>query len=198
VPLPAIALTFLTPSEKSPDSEPLEVAATILGQGDSSRLYKSLIYEQQVAQSADAITDLREDAGVFYFNVVLASEKKPEDVERSLLAEIKKMQDLLVSAAELNKAKNQLVTNELRQRETSNGRALALGEAAVLLGNPNRVNTDLAKLQAVTAADVQRVMKKYFTANNRLVIYYLPEPAKTARLSSVSDRNSSFARKGGR
>jgi zinc protease len=49
----------------------------------------------------------------------------------------------------------------------------------VLLGDPNRVNTDLAKLQAVTAADVQRVMKKYFTDANRLVIYYLPESAKT-------------------
>ena len=179
VPLPAIALTYLAPSEKSPDSEPLQVAATILGQGDASRLYKSLIYEQQVAQSADAITDFREDAGVFYFNIVLASEKKPEDVERALLAEIKKIQDTPVSAAELNRAKNQLVTNVLRQRETSNGKALALGESAVLLGDPNRVNTDLAKLQAVTAADVQRVMKKYFTATNRLVIYYLPEAAKT-------------------
>ena len=180
VPLPAIALTYLAPSEKSPDSEPLKVAATILGQGDASRLYKSLIYEQQVAQSADAITDFREDAGVFYFNIVLASEKKPEDVERALLAEIKKIQDTPVSAAELNRAKNQLVTNELRQRETSNGKALALGESAVLLGDPNRVNTDLAKLQAVSAADVQRVMKKYFTATNRLVIYYLPEAAKTS------------------
>jgi len=179
VPLPAIALTYLAPSEKSPDSEPLKVAATILGQGDASRLYKSLIYEQQVAQSADAITDFREDAGVFYFNIVLASEKKPEDVERALLAEIKKIQDTPVSAAELNRAKNQLVTTELRQRETSNGKALALGESAVLLGDPNRVNTDLAKLQAVSAADVQRVMKKYFTATNRLVIYYLPEAAKT-------------------
>jgi zinc protease len=179
VPLPAIALTYLTPSEKSPDAAPLQVAATILSQGESSRLYRSLIYEQQVAQDANAIADLREDASVFYFNVVLASGKKPEDVERALLAEIKKVQDAPVSAAELDKAKNQLVTDELRQRETSNGKALALGSAAVLLGDPNRVNTDLAKLQAVTAADVQRVMKKYFTANNRLVIYYLPETAKS-------------------
>lgn len=180
VPLPAIAITYLTPSEKSSDAEALEVAATILGEGDSSRLYKSLIYDQQVAQSADAITDLREDAGVVYFNVVLASEKKPEDVERALLSEIKKIQDAPVTVAELNKAKNQLVTNELRQRETSNGKALALGQSAVLLGDPNRVNTDLARLQAVTAADVQRVMKKYFSANNRLVIYYLPEAVKTS------------------
>lgn len=186
VPLPAIALTYLTPSDKSPDAEPLQVAATILGEGDSSRLYKSLIYEQQVAQSADAITDLREDAGVFYFNLVLASEKKPEDVERALLAEVKKMQDAPVSLAELNKAKNQLVTNELRERETSNGTALGLGECAVLLGDPNRINTDLARLQAVTAADVQRVMKKYFNANNRLVIYYLPETPKAT--SANTDR----------
>ncbi len=61
VPLPAIALTYLIPSEKSPDSEALQVAATILSQGESSRLYRSLIYEQQVAQSADAAADLRED-----------------------------------------------------------------------------------------------------------------------------------------
>jgi zinc protease len=194
VPLPAIALTYLTPSEKSPDAEPLQVAATILAQGESSRLYKSLIYEQQVAQSADATPDLREDASVFYFNVVLASGKKPGDVERALLAEIKKVQEAPVSAAELDKAKNQLVTNELRQRETSNGKALALGSSAVLLGDPNRVNTDLAKLQAVTAADVQRVMKKYFTAANRLVIYYLPEAAKTDKTSSTSDQGNHWPR----
>ncbi len=185
IPLPAIALTYLTPSEKSADAEPLQVAATILSQGESSRLYKSLIYEQQVAQSADATADLREDASIFYFAVVLSSGKKPDDVERALLAEIKKVQDTPVSMAELDKAKNQLVTNELRQRETSNGKALALGSAAVLLGDPNRVNTDLAKLQAVTAADVQRVMKKYFTSNNRLVIHYLPESAKPPATGSM-------------
>lgn len=178
VPLPAIALTYLTPSQKNPDAEPLQVAATILAQGESSRLYKSLIYDQQLAQSADATPDLREDASVFYFNVVLASGKQPEDGERALLAELKKMQDAPVSAAELDKAKNQLVTNELRQRETSNGKALALGQSAVLLGDSKRVNTDLARLEAVSAADVQRVMKKYFTAANRLVIYYLPEGTK--------------------
>jgi zinc protease len=197
VPLPAIALSYLAPSEKNPDAEPLQVAATILSQGESSRLYKSLIYQQQVAQSADATTDLREDVSIFYFSAVLATGKKPEDVERSLLAEIKKMQDAPVSAAELNKAKNQLVTNELQQRETSNGKALALGSAAVLLGDANRVNTDLAKLQAVTAADVQRVMAKYFTSNNRLVIYYLPESSKTGATSSNSHGDRPGSANGG-
>jgi zinc protease len=197
VPLPAMALTYLVPSEKHPDAEALQVAATILSQGESSRLYRALVYDQQVAQSAEASTDLREDAGVFYFNIVLSSGKKPEDVERSLLSEITKMQTAPVSTLELNKAKNQLVTNEIQTRETSNGKALALGEAAVMLGDPNRVNTDLARLQAVSAADVQRVMKKYFTVNNRLVIYYLPEettPPATGALPNGDTRKGGHGR----
>ena len=109
---------------------------------------------------------------------VLSEGKKVEDVEKAMLAEIKKLQDAPVSAAELDKAKNQIITNQLRQRETSNGKALALGEAAVLLGDATRVNTDLDRLQAVTAADIQRVMKKYFTDANRFVLYYLPEASK--------------------
>ena len=80
-----------------------------------------------------------------------------------------------MTAAELEKAKNQIVTSQLRQRETSLGKSQALGRAAVLLGDPNRVNTELNRLQAVTAADVQRVAKKYLTDDNRYVFYYLPE-----------------------
>jgi zinc protease len=81
----------------------------------------------------------------------------------------------------LEKAKNQLVTGQLRERETNNGKAQALGEAAVLLGDPNRINTDIERLQSVTAADVQRVMRQYFTDTNRVVIYYLPESARAAQ-----------------
>jgi zinc protease len=179
VPLPAIGVTYLVPPKASPDAEPLRVAEAILSAGESSRLYRSLVYEQQVAQSANAAANLLEDAGLFTFEVNVASGKKTEDAEKSLLVEIKKIQDAPVSKAELDKAINQIVTNQLRERETNVGKAFALGEAAVLLGDPNRVNTDLAKLQAVTAADVQGVMKKYFTDANRLVLYYLPETAKS-------------------
>ena len=65
----------------------------------------------------------------------------------------------------------------LRQQYLDNV-TLALGEAAVLIGDVARVNTDLERLQAVTAADIQRVMKKYFADTNRLVLYYLPEASK--------------------
>jgi len=185
VPLKGVGFTYLVPSEKSDDADALEMAAAILSRGRSSRLYQSLVYQQQIAINANANADLREDAGLFDLIAFVVNGKKPEDVETSLLAEIKKLQDAPVTAAELEKAKNQIVTSELRGRETNLGKSQTLGQAAVLLGDPNRVNTDLQRMQAVTAADVQRVAKKYFTDNNRYVFYYLPESerpkASTAR-----------------
>ena len=180
--LPAVGLTYLTPREADPDSDALRVVNAILSSGESSRLYHALVYTQQLAAEAEANAESREDASLFVLTAVLSEGKKPEDAEKSLLTEVKRLQDTPVSAAELEKAKNQIVTDQLRQRETSNGKALALGEAAVLLGDPARVNTDLARLQAVTATDVQRVMKKYFGDQNRMVLYYLPQTQKQAKL----------------
>jgi len=176
--LPAVGLTFLTPRQADPDSSALRVAEAILSGGESSRLYHALVYTQQLAAEAESNSETREDASLFLLDAVLSEGKKPEDAEKALVAEVKRLQDAPVAQAELEKAKNQILTDRLRQMETSNGKALALGEAAVLLGDPARVNTELEDLQAVTAADVQRVMKKYFSDQNRLVLYYLPEASK--------------------
>src|SRR2546423_6649412 len=175
VPLKGVGFTYLVPSEKSDDAAALTIADIILSQGRSSRLYQSLVYQQQLAASVNVNADLREDAGLFDLIAFVANGKKPEDVESSLRAEIKKLQDIPVTAAELEKAKNQIVTSQLRQRETSLGKSQALGRAAVLLGDPNRVNTELDRLQAVTAADGQRGAKEYLTDDNRHVVYYLSE-----------------------
>jgi zinc protease len=178
VPLPAVVETYLVPPSSNNDAYALRIANTILSTGTSSRLYQSLVYEQQLAQEAESTADLREDGGLFTFRVTLASDKKPEEAEHALQAEIERIRQKPVTAAELVKAKNQLVTRQMRLLETNNGKAQALGEAAVLLGDPNRINTDIERLQAVTAADVQRVTQKYLTDTNRVVIYYLPESTK--------------------
>lgn len=194
VPLKGVAFTYLVPSQKSEDADALEMAAAVLSRGRSSRLYQSLVYEQQIAASATARTDLREDAGLFVVLAFVANGKKPEDVENSLRVEIKKLQDTPIAAAELEKAKNQLVTSELRNRETNLDKSQTLGEATVLLGDPNRVNSDLQRLLAVTAEDIQRVAKKYFTDNNRYVFYYLPD---SERPKASGTNGSSIDAKGG-
>jgi zinc protease len=176
--LPAVGLTYITPRQSDADNGALQLAEAILSMGDSSRLYHELVYQQQLAAEVEASAELREDVSLFVVTAVLSEGKRIADVERSILTEIKKLQDEPVRAAELTKAKNQLITSVLRDRETNEGKALALGEATVLLRDPNRANTDLLRLQAVTVADVQRVMKTYFTDSNRFVLYYLPEASK--------------------
>ena len=180
VPLPAVAMTFLLPKQTDEDVYALRVAESILANGESSRLYNSLVYTKQVASEAGAQLDLREDVSLFVVYTILAGGKSPADGEAALAAEIARMQDASVMAAELEKAKNQLVTAKLFELETNDGKAEALGRAAVLYGDPNRINTEVARLQTVTAADVQRVMKKYFGATNRVVLTYLPEPEAAA------------------
>ena len=83
-----------------------------------------------------------------------------------------------MTQAELDKAKNRLLTSKLLERETNNGKASALGQSAVVYGDANRVNTDLAELQAVTAAQIKDVLNKYITGKKKVVIEFLPEAMK--------------------
>ncbi len=178
VPLPAVAMTFLIPPVTGDDAPVFRVAQALLSEGDSSRLYQSLVYRQQVAQEIFANADLREDAGLFVTGAILAGGKTVQEAEKSLTAELDLLKSKPVTAAELDKAKNQLVTGELHQRETNEGKAFALARAAVLFGDPARADSDIGRIQAVTAPDVQRVARRYLTTSNRVVLRYLPEPGE--------------------
>ncbi|MDQ4122108.1 MAG: insulinase family protein [Acidobacteriota bacterium] len=178
VPLPAIAITYLAPRANDPDLPALEIAENILSGGESSRLYQKLIYKQQIAQEAAFYVDDRADKGLMVFYAIAASGKQIADVEKSLLAELKKIQTAPPTAAEIEKAKNQIITNALAGRETNDGKAAALGRAELLFGNAAEANKAIEKIRRVTAADVQRAMQKYFTDKNRVVIYYQNESVK--------------------
>lgn len=177
IPLPALAVTYLAPSVASEDAAAFQIAEEILGDGDSSRLYQSLVYRQQVAQNVSCNADLREDLGLFEFEVIVASGKSTGEAEKSLLAEIEAMKEKPVTDGELAKAKNRILTEKLKERERFEGKSSALANAAVLEGDASRVNTDLDKIQKVTAQDVQRIMRKYTGAANRVVITWTPKPA---------------------
>ncbi|MGI8884469.1 MAG: M16 family metallopeptidase [Pyrinomonadaceae bacterium] len=172
VPFPAVAITYLAPNSKSDDVAALRIAETILSGGESSRLYQELVYRQQLAQEASFSADIRVDKGLLTLLAIASEGKTPEALEKSLLTELKKIQDAPVSAKELEKAKNQLIMQKLRQLETNDGKAIAIERAVAYQGDPKAVNSDIQRLHAVTAPDVQRVMKKYFTDKNRVVIYY--------------------------
>lgn len=140
--------------------------------GESSRMYVSLVREQQIAQQADLDLELNTEGGRMSL-IGIGSEKGTSEIlEKAMLAELKKVQADGVTAKELEKAKNQLISRAVRARETNDGKAIAIERAVAYQGDPKAVNEEVAKLQAVTAADIQRVMRTYFKDNNRVVIYY--------------------------
>jgi zinc protease len=179
-PLPAIAITWLGPSIRSDDTPALQLAAEILSGGDSSRLYQAMVYQQQIVQRVSFDAGLNQDLGLLTARLILASGKSPADAEKSFNAQIDKVLQDGVTEAELAKAKNRFLTGKLLERETNNGKASALGEAAVSYGDPNRVNTDFSKLQAVTAAQIKEVLNRYLSGKKKVVIEYLPEAMKPA------------------
>jgi len=180
-PLPAVAITWLIPpASDSADSIALKVAAALLSQGDSSRLYQSLVYRHQVAQQAGADADGRVGPGLFTAYAILASGHQPAEAEKLLNEEIIWLATQPIPVAELDKVKTQLLTSELKQRQTAQGLAFALGQASLIDGNPERVNTDLIALQKVTERDVHRVMQKYVIGAHSVTIDYLPQAARAA------------------
>jgi zinc protease len=180
VPLPVVCLNYLVPGMKSEDSIPLQVAAQILGGGESSRLYQSLVYQKQIAQSAECDADLRTDSGLLCNIIVGASGREPGMLESAALAVEKNFLTNPISDEELQKAKNQLLYQALQDRQTNEGKAEALGDAVIYEGDPQRANTDLDALQKVTAKQVRDTFAKYVTPKNRLLLEFLPAAMKPA------------------
>ena len=188
VPLPAVAITWQAPAASDPDTAALTVLDSILSGGKSSRLYNSMVYEQQIAQSAFSNNEGAAQPGLFYVAAIMAGGKSAEDGEKALMAEIARLRDAPPTAAELAEAKTELVAGEVRERETIDGRANALGAALIFKGDVARANTGIAQLQAVTAEDVQRVARKYLTDDSRVVIRYLDESQRPAGEKAVAEK----------
>ncbi|WP_230840527.1 M16 family metallopeptidase [Gloeobacter morelensis] len=174
VPLPAVALVYHGPARSSPDRAALDVLENVLSQGQSARLYRTLVYEQQVASQVSSSADLREQPGLFVVYAILNAGKKPEQARALLDGEIAKLQQAPVPEAELAKAKTQLIAELVRGREQANDRATELVLATLVGGDPRQVNTALEEIQKLTAQDVQRVARQYLVPTNRTVIDYLP------------------------
>jgi zinc protease len=182
VPFPATAIVYRAPRTTSPDIPAIRLAASIMSGGESSRLYQSLVRDLKIAQQADMDLELNTEGGRISLIAIGSQDGTSENLEKALLTELKKMQDGGVTAKELEKAKNQLISRAIRARETNDGKAIAIERAVAYLGDPKAVNREVDQLQAVTAADIQRVMKQYFKENNRVVIHY--NQAKAAEVKS--------------
>lgn len=175
VPLPVIGSVWRTPSYAHADTPALMLLDRILTEGDSSRLYRALVHEKQLATQIGGQTMMVEEQGAYAPLVYIASGKSVPEAQAALAAEIAKLRDAPVTAAELSEAKNEFLADTLRQRETFSGRASGLGEALVRSGDPKAWDRIVANVQRVTVADVQRVARTYLRPNARVDVQYLNE-----------------------
>jgi zinc protease len=179
-PLPAVLITYQIPSDRDPDTPALTILDAVLSRGDSSRLYQDLVYRDQLAQSANSFLDTKQDIGSIALTITMADGKAAAAGEKALRAETARIRDTPITAAELAEAKNQIVTESIRGRETAAGKANAIANAVIIDGDASAADKQLAALQRVTIADVQRVARKYLTDERSAVIRYLPAESAPA------------------
>jgi len=179
VPLPAVMISYPQPAATSPDLPALLVLDAIMSNGESSRLYQSLVYEQQVAAQVFTNLEATQDPGAYGVFAILSEGQTADAGLTALSAQIARMRDEPVTQAELDEAKNEIVTSTIQQRETAYGRAFELADAVIRYGDAAYADRLLAAVQATTAADVQRVARSILNDQRRVVVRYLPEQEGT-------------------
>ena len=173
VTLPMVQITWPTVAYDHPDRAALDVLDGILSTGESSRLYQALVYRQQIATTASSSNSQQQQVGVLNTYAIMSEGKTADEGLASLRAEVARLRDEPVTAAELAEAKTELTAGALRGLETIDGRAFSLGYALIMTGDPTTADRDIPNIQAVTVEDVQRVARQYLTDDRAIAMRYL-------------------------
>jgi predicted Zn-dependent peptidase len=173
--LPAIIQAYHIPAMGSDDYYAVEMLSQLLATGQSSRLYKSLVDEQQLAIEVAAIPLPFEDPGLAINLAIPNMGIDSEVLEAAMDKEVEKVQNELIPEKEFQKLKNQVENQIVSQNSTIASRANTLARNYTYFKDANRINTDLDKYLAVTREDIKRVANDYFRKDNRVVLYYLPK-----------------------
>jgi predicted Zn-dependent peptidase len=174
--IPRLDIAYKIPPYDSPDYMPLNVAMGILGSGQSSRLYQKLVKETQLAQNVFASAGSRRATGLASVIALYRPAVNPEEVEKVIYAEVGKLQTEPVADWELEKVRMRYRHDHAQQLSSTLTRAIQLAYYTVAWNDPNVINAEEARLDAVTKDDILRVAKKYLMQENRTVVTTIPKP----------------------
>ncbi len=174
-PLPAVVVAHPITYDGDPDSYPLHIVSKVLSDGQSSRIYKSLVYDKRLAVAAFGQANIIEDPNLFFAVAIVQPGHTTEETEQALVAELERLKSEPISDAELQQAKNQFARDYIIGRETDQGKATQLAHAVVIHNDVKTADGEFDIFQSLTKADVQRVARQYFTPESRLIITILPK-----------------------
>lgn len=173
--LPAVIQSYRIPEQGTDDYYAINMLTTLLSGGQSSRMYKALVDEKQLALQAASIPLSLEYKGQFINFGLANAGVEPTQVEDAMDVEIDKVKNELISDKEFEKLRNQMESNFVQSNSTVRGVAESLANYHVYFGDANLINTELERYIDVTKEDIKRVANKYLTKDNRVVLYYLPK-----------------------
>ena len=177
-PLPAVIVAYPITFDGNPDSYPLHLTSKILSDGDSSRIYQSLVYEKGIALSAFGGGNIIEEPNLFFAVALVAPGRTHDEVEKALIAEFDKLRNEPISERELQRAKNQFFRDYIVDRESVRGKASQLAHAVVIHRDVTTADGEVEIFTNMKVADLQRVAKTYFTPESRLVLKILPKGSR--------------------
>ena len=173
-PLPAVVVAYHITNDGNPDSYPLRIAAKVLSDGQTSRIYKKLVYEAQMAVAAFGNANLIEDPNLFYAVAIVSPGHTTDEVTTALIAELDRLKTEPITEHELQRTKNQFARDYILSRESNQQKAGQLSHAVVIHNDIRTADGEFDIFQNMTVADVQRVARTYFRPENRLVLTLLP------------------------
>ena len=173
--LPIVYLAWHVPNQKSDDASALELLSTILAGGRASRLYRDLVYQRQLALEAGGdYSYFSVDPNLFWFWATPMPGQTPEKLEAELLAHMERLKTEPVTEEELSRAKNQIEAAFVYQEDSIHQRASMLARFE-LIGGFALKESFVAKIRAVTAADLTRVARTWFGPDKKSVGVLLPK-----------------------
>ena len=174
-PLPVVVVAYPITYDGHPDSYPLHIASKILSDGQSSRIYRKLVYDSGLALTAFGGGNIVEHPNLFYAVAIVQPGHTTEEVAQALIGEFERFRNEPVSDRELQQSKNQFARDYITSRETNQQKASHLAHAVVIHQDVRTADGEFDIFTGITPADVQRVARTYFTPDTRLVMTILPK-----------------------
>lgn len=175
--LPAVMIGYRVGTYRDPDAPALELLQGILSGGESGRLYRQLVYQDQIATEVWASNEARKDPGLFTFYAQARPGRTAAQLEQAIYAVLEDLIRNGVSPRELRKAQNAVRVHFEQRRVTNSGLAALLAHYEANWGNWRQMYTFLSRCERVTPAQIRHVARRVFTERQRTVVTLIPEQA---------------------